>query len=81
MNNVSNNVSLNSKSVLDADDDYNDNSISPTGMKYGKKITGGKVEFRLVVLNYLRLFLCLYFFTLLFFVTSFFAVNFILVYF
>jgi hypothetical protein len=44
MNNVSNNVNLNNKSVLDGDDDYNDSSISPTGMKNGKKIAGGKVK-------------------------------------
>ena len=73
MNNVSNNVSLNSKSVLDADDDYNDSSVSPTGMKNGKKITGGKIKFKLAVSIFLRPFLCLYFFTLLFFVSSFFC--------
>lgn len=69
MNSVSNNVNLNSKSLLDADDDYNDNSISPTGMKNGKKVTGGK----LVVSNFLRLFLCFYFCILLFFISSFFC--------
>jgi hypothetical protein len=66
MNNVSNNVSLHSKSVLDADDDYNDNSISPTGMKNGKKITGGKVKLKLIVSNFLRLF-CVFTFSLFYF--------------
>jgi hypothetical protein len=37
-------VNINIKSVLDSNDEYNDNSISPTGMKNGKKINAGKVK-------------------------------------
>ena len=43
MNSLNNNVNLNSKSVLDTIDDFTDNSVSPTGLKNGKKISGGEI--------------------------------------
>ena len=39
-------------SVLDANDEYNDDSISPTGIKNGEKINAGKVIWELIVSNF-----------------------------
>ena len=34
-------VNLNNKSPSDSNDDFHDSSISPNGLKNGKKVTGG----------------------------------------